>query len=797
MLVNVFYSVIQVIVQTLCLALVLAFSFPSSASAAKFVLDEEEAEYIKTHGSVTLCRINVSEGIDRAVKVADIITRDTGLNLKLTRRLSWDEALQWLYDEKCDLLTNISPSAERMKKLNFTPPYAHFKQSIVTTILTETVGDMSAHLMESFAILKNDYLITMLRNEYPNIKLIEVDYPIDGVRLVEQGLAYGYIGSQYIQQYMLENHSLNNLMVNNSLGMRFDDIHAIATRKEDKILNQILSKAVDFSDRNEIDNVIYLAKNPESKKAFLTAEEKLMFDSRTIIICYSDSAVNWNTVFMNFAGEFNVKVENSKLMSLDEAFEGLIEGLCDVLPQATETKERRETMSFTPSFHQEERVIVTIDQRFITNIEDHLDEVFVIRKGDLLQSQLMLEYPEIQLKFSDKIIDGLKSVQAEEVFGYVGNITDVGNTINRYSLKNVKIAGTLPDRFNDNWAIATRVDDLLLNSALTKYLETADKRELRKLFTNKFYVKSESGFDYRLFWQLTIVSLVIIIAVIVWNRRLAKLNLQLEAAKKMREEAQNTIIVQEKMAGLGTLTAGVAHEINNPTNFTHVAVFMMQEEIIIIKAFLIELAGGENADPNVIEAVNAKFEKLIELTETAKEGTQRIKTIVSDLRTFSRSGDTEKQKVVITDLITSTVHLVKTQYHDININVQNQSTQPPIVQGFAAKIGQVFMNTIVNACQAIEQKRAYVSTLAGEVTIIILSKNNMVEISISDNGCGMSESTQVKIFDPFFTTKEVGFGTGLGMAITFGIIQEHDGDIDIESTVEDGTTVKISLPTIL
>jgi C4-dicarboxylate-specific signal transduction histidine kinase len=154
------------------------------------------------------------------------------------------------------------------------------------------------------------------------------------------------------------------------------------------------------------------------------------------------------------------------------------------------------------------------------------------------------------------------------------------------------------------------------------------------------------------------------------------LNSQLTLSKKIAEEAQTKVESQndeilatqqqllqsEKMASLGTLTAGVAHEINNPTNFTHAAVFMMQNEIDEIKCFLKQLAGGDNADDDVINSFDVKFKKLIELAKTAQEGTQRIKVIVEDLRTFARLDDANQAEIKISELITSTVHLVETQY---------------------------------------------------------------------------------------------------------------------------------------
>ncbi|NQY65978.1 MAG: hypothetical protein HRT38_20320, partial [Alteromonadaceae bacterium] len=166
---------------------------------------------------------------------------------------------------------------------------------------------------------------------------------------------------------------------------------------------------------------------------------------------------------------------------------------------------------------------------------------------------------------------------------------------------------------------------------------------------------------------------------------------------------QQQMVQSEKMASLGTLTAGVAHEINNPTNYASMAVYLMKDEIQKVKDYLKKLAGGAQADARVLQSFDEKFAKLVGLTETAREGTKRIQTIVEDLRTFARLGDVEKSQVKISELIKSTVHLVKTQYDTINI--KTQLDYDPLLTCFSSKLNQVFMNMIVNACQAVETRQ--------------------------------------------------------------------------------------------
>jgi len=271
---------------------------------------------------------------------------------------------------------------------------------------------------------------------------------------------------------------------------------------------------------------------------------------------------------------------------------------------------------------------------------------------------------------------------------------------------------------------------------------------------------------------------------------------QIENKNKEILTTQNQLVLSEKMASLGTLTAGVAHEINNPTNFTHTSVFLMKDEINQIKTLLTQLAGGENADPKVIITFNDMFEKLTKLTETALEGTNRISKIVENLRTFTRLDASEKGRADIGELILTTINLVKTQFDSIDIQTQIHTSVK--INCFPSKLGQVFLNVIINACQAIEEKaknnKEAVSPYEGHLDIEIKELAEGIELTFKDNGIGMEQRTMDKIFEPFFTTKSLGSGTGLGMAITYGIIEEHQGSISVSSEWKQGTEISIILP---
>jgi signal transduction histidine kinase len=272
------------------------------------------------------------------------------------------------------------------------------------------------------------------------------------------------------------------------------------------------------------------------------------------------------------------------------------------------------------------------------------------------------------------------------------------------------------------------------------------------------------------------------------------------ALQKRKSEAQNAEIVaagqqqkqSQKMASLGLLTSGVATEINEPANFTHTATFLIEKEIIKIKAFLTQLAGGQNADNQVLKAFDDNFAKLTELSQTAQLGSKRIKTIVDNVRTFAHDTQDSGQLMPIGEQLKSTIVLLKSQHPNTDINITSQLTDLQLC--FPAKLGQVFMNLTVNACQAIEHKKQQQPQLKGQIEISSVQTNGHLTITVKDNGCIMDETTQQKLFNPCDITRTEGTVSGLGMTICASLVKELGGDIKIASTNDTGTELSVSLP---
>lgn len=275
-----------------------------------------------------------------------------------------------------------------------------------------------------------------------------------------------------------------------------------------------------------------------------------------------------------------------------------------------------------------------------------------------------------------------------------------------------------------------------------------------------------------------------------------KMTTRLEQAHADLKATQSQILQSEKMAAIGQLAAGVAHEINNPIGFVTSNVRTLgryvekltghiekQEEII--SEFAAEQAGEIITQLRKKSKLDVILEDLDDMQSESLDGLARVSKIVKNLKSFSRVDQAEFSKVDLNECFESTLNIVWNELK-YTATVEKDLTPLPVVPCYPQELNQVFLNLLVNAGHAIGEK--------GVISIHSWQEEDLVCISVSDNGCGIPEENLERLFEPFFTTKEVGKGTGLGLSISYDIIQKHGGEIQVDSKVGQGTTFTIRLP---
>jgi signal transduction histidine kinase len=314
------------------------------------------------------------------------------------------------------------------------------------------------------------------------------------------------------------------------------------------------------------------------------------------------------------------------------------------------------------------------------------------------------------------------------------------------------------------------------------------------------------------------------------TKKLEEQKIELEKTLKELQDTHLQLLHSEKMASLGQMVAGVAHEINNPIGYIYANIKFLEDYVNRFKKLLYEYENiihilETEADKSKILNLKSKisnlkseidYEYIIKdidsLLKSCNEGSQRVKNIVTDLRNFSRLDEAELKEVDIHSGIESTLTLFLHQYQD-KIIVHKEYGDIPKIKCYASQLNQVFMNLLTNAAHTIEEKNKIEQRFKGNIWIktekvmrneklensipnseIVNPKLEIIRILIKDDGTGISEEIKDKLFDPFFTTKPVGKGTGLGLSISYSIIEKHKGKLFFNTEIGKGTEFIIELP---
>jgi len=280
------------------------------------------------------------------------------------------------------------------------------------------------------------------------------------------------------------------------------------------------------------------------------------------------------------------------------------------------------------------------------------------------------------------------------------------------------------------------------------------------------------------------------------HQRERSLKLSYDKLSKANEElilSESQLIQSEKMASIGVLAAGVAHEINNPLGFVKSNLDILQEYLTDIQKHHQEMNNQPSAESSqewretLAKKYDIEFilEDIPSLLEISIGGIERITEIVKSLKTFARIEDSTKSKTDINEGLSATLTMVQNELK-YNCVVHTDLSPLPIIDAFPSKLNQVFMNLLINAGQSI--------TESGEIFIRTFKKDSDIVIEIKDTGSGIPENVLPHIFTPFFTSKPVGEGTGLGLSITHGIMKQHDGRIEVVSEEGKGSCFSVIIP---
>ncbi len=458
-------------------------------------------------------------------------------------------------------------------------------------------------------------------------------------------------------------------------------------------------------------------------------------------------------------------------------------------------------------------------------VKDKNDRVFV-EKGDAAALNATFKQDTSASHTDDGIYDTQAPIQVNgTLYGYVEmglNIASVTQSVSRVKNWTLTLAmlefvlvgllsyllgsylmGQLQSLLKGAKHLGEAVKD---NNYRDIFVEVRGKDELSELagaFNHLVErLKEESGQRQRVEDELKELNALLEEKVKDRTAKLNQKNFQLEEANKDLKEAQMQLLQAEKMASVGQLAAGVAHEINNPVGFVSSNISTLNDYVATYQMLFAQMNSVINAEDDAarIKAI-AEVEQSIktkdlafinedigDLLNDSSEGLYRVADIVKGLKLFSRVDSDDVQLHNINDCIRTTLAMVNNQLKYI-CTVETNLGNVPAVAMNVGKISQVITNLLINAGQAVESTGKH-----GKVTISSIRVGEFVELRVEDTGCGVPQSHLDKLFNPFFTTKPEGEGTGLGLSISFGIAQEHGGSLSVSSKEGEGSCFTLALP---
>lgn len=542
-------------------------------------------------------------------------------------------------------------------------------------------------------------------------------------------------------------------------------------------------------------------------------------------------------VIAEIAAQINTKIQYFVYDSWSELHSALKTGEIDLIPDMGIVDFRKEWATFSvPMEVSTISLFVRESSRGLTTLSDFVKHPLGVVKLNIGE-QIVNQHQHLTPIVYDHLEGAIVALLSGNIDGLIYPEPIMKQLLLRSKLAD-KIKKTGPPLFEVKRGIAVSKghEDLInkINPAAMTLLSSSKYQQIY----SKWYIKPPSYWNSdRLIILFSGISLVGFLSMFTWrylsvsrfNKRLSvalkkqqktetelhKTNEKLEEIVALRTEklrlmhaelskshsdlksTQSQMLHQEKMASIGQLAAGVAHEINNPIGFimsnlntlnkyaSRLQKYHQQLDDVLNKVHLEQEIKDTLQQMRKKAKIDIIFEDLDDLLEESLDGTSRVSEIVQNLKTFSRVDDNEMKPTSLNGCLTSTLKVLHNELK-YKATVSAELGEMPDIKGHFGELNQVFVNLLVNAGQAIEDN--------GEIQVKSWCDKETVCVSIADNGQGIPSENIPTIFEPFFTTKEVGQGTGLGLSIVYDIVKKHGGDIDVESTVDKGTVFTVRFP---
>ena len=750
---------------------------PSNTPKQLISLTETERVFLDTHTTITAhnetywapFNFNINnKPMGFSIDYIKLLTSKLGISVKFISGYSWSEYMKMLQEDKLDTIINIAYTKERAKSIEFTKPFYTIQNAIYVNKANPNFNSLEDLKGHTIASVKDFFTQQELAKDIPEIKQKLVENQLDTIKLLSLGKVDAIIAEKAIADYIIQNNGISNIMPTNFVkDSKYLAQLRIGTSKKNRVLKNILNKAQKLITTQEMNALKqkWFGVDIGQKNSFTAKEKHYLNNKKIIKVCTNP---NWTPIeFTENNKPQGISIDNLEIVAKDtqltlkyiitsswsQSQEFLKQKKCDILPAAIRTKKRETYANFTEPYLKYDLAIITKnDKPLVTNIESIIYKTMSRKKGSGLIAKLKSKYPKISIKETYGYQDAISDVSDGNVYFTITTLPVFSYYKNKSNLTNLQVAGYSKMKYN--LSIAVRKDDITLLNILNKALNKIDLSTQTLIFEK--WTKKQVRFqaDYRLLWQLAIVSLIIIIIILFFilkqkrlNMKIQQLNIELEErvkkAIKETQKKEQLLRQQSRFAQMGEMISMIAHQWRQP-----LAAISSTSATINLKTKL-----------NKLDKDTA-----LELSSKISSYSQHLSSTINDFREFFRENK-EKKETTYNELIESVLGIIETSIINKNIVLNKSLNSNSIFNTYPNELKQVILNLIKNAEDILLEKEIE------NPEINIKTHDNL--LIISDNAGGIPKDIIDKIFDPYFSTKINKDGTGLGLYMSKTIIEEH------------------------
>ena len=554
----------------------------AQSSAPAILLTEEEKNWIMNHPEITVSNefdwppfdfvlSGKPEGF--GIDMMNLLSQRSGIRFRYINGYTWDELVQMFYKGQIDLLHSLSITPERAKKAFFSDPYYHSKNVLILRKNVPTTNNLKELEGKIIALPKGWSSIQFFKKYYPAVHIIEVASSRQALEYVDQGKVFASIEQEGIAAYFIRKFGFTDLKlsswIDNDELQKTSSMHFAVLKKNPTLFN-ILKKAqntIQPDDMTKLKDKWFSRHGRQigQESAGLTPrEEEYLADRKTINVCLAPRRLPFSGLengqatgmvsdFLEiFSEQLKTPFTIIPTASWTESLAGIKTGLCDIIPMVNITGKRSEYMDFTTPYLNYSVALFTRESSpWIQGLQDFANKHVGLEENDFLWEKAPKQFPKVSfVPFSD-VEEELQKLSSGNLDSVLITLPVATYYIRKMGLDNIKVAGY--SGFNDSIRIGVRKNDVLLHSIMSKLIRALPQKEIDSVYQKWVVMKFEHRFDYTILWKIAVATAPLVVLIIVWNRKLMKLNRKIAAQHRelvRKSEKLERLSITDQLTGL-------------------------------------------------------------------------------------------------------------------------------------------------------------------------------------------------------------------------------------------------------